>query len=103
MKKLSALVKSVVLVAARGSIDSRANAQDVSALPEVPREFRAIWIATVSNIDWPSRRDLSAFEQQTELLAILDRAVKLNMNAIVLQVRPATDAIYSSRLEPWTE
>jgi uncharacterized lipoprotein YddW (UPF0748 family) len=72
-------------------------------LPEVPREFRAVWIATVSNIDWPSRPGLNAFEQQTELLAILNRAVKLNMNAIVLQVRPATDALYKSDLEPWTE
>ena len=102
MKKLSILVKSAALFSAIVSF-TQAHAQDVAALPEVPREFRAIWIATVSNIDWPSRRDLSAFEQQTELLAILDRAVKLNMNAIVLQVRPATDAIYSSRLEPWTE
>jgi uncharacterized lipoprotein YddW (UPF0748 family) len=79
-----------------------ASAQDTD-LPEVPREFRAVWIATVSNIDWPSRPGLNAFEQQTELLAIMNRAVKLNMNAIVLQVRPATDALYKSDLEPWTE
>lgn len=77
-------------------------AQETTA-PPVPREFRAVWVATVSNIDWPSRPGLSAWDQQLELLAILNKAVTLNMNAVVLQVRPATDALYSSRLEPWTE
>ena len=96
MKKLLSIVAAALMTG------TTAIAQD-SNLPEVPREFRAIWIATVSNIDWPSRPGLSAFEQQTELLAILNRAVKLNMNAIVLQVRPATDALYRSDLEPWTE
>ncbi|HEX2722908.1 MAG TPA: family 10 glycosylhydrolase [Gemmatimonadaceae bacterium] len=71
--------------------------------PVIPREFRAIWIATVSNIDWPSKPGLSTWEQQTELTAILNRALKLHMNAVVLQVRPATDALYSSKLEPWSE
>ncbi|MEO7367512.1 MAG: family 10 glycosylhydrolase [Gemmatimonadaceae bacterium] len=72
-------------------------------LPEVAREFRAIWVATVANIDWPSKPGLSAWQQQAELIAILDKAVSLNMNAIVLQVRPAADALYPSKLEPWSE
>ena len=71
--------------------------------PSAPREFRAIWVATVSNIDWPSKPGLSAWEQQTELTAILNKAVALNMNAVILQVRPATDALYKSSLEPWSE
>ena len=66
------------------------------------REFRAVWVATVRNMDWPSRPDLSAGEQQQELLAILDRAAELQMNAIVLQVRPEADALYASRYEPWS-
>lgn len=71
--------------------------------PPAPREFRAAWVATVANIDWPSRRDLSTDEQRREMLAILDRARELHLNAIILQVRPSADAIYPSALEPWSE
>ena len=71
--------------------------------PQAPREFRAAWVSTVANIDWPSKQNLSAAQQQAEAIAILDRAKSLNLNAIVLQVRPSADAIYPSKLEPWTE
>ncbi|AHG91236.1 protein of unknown function DUF187 [Gemmatirosa kalamazoonensis] len=62
-----------------------------------------MWVATVGNIDWPSRAGLSTADQQSELLAILDRAKAVRLNAVVLQVRPATDALYASPLEPWSE
>jgi uncharacterized lipoprotein YddW (UPF0748 family) len=71
-------------------------------VPSVPREFRAAWIATVANIDWPSRPGLSSQEQQKELRSILDKAVEINLNAIILQVRPQCDALYNSSLEPWS-
>ena len=71
--------------------------------PPAPREFRAVWVSTVSNIDWPSRSNLSVEKQQAEAIVILDRARSLNLNAIVLQVRPSADAIYPSELEPWSE
>lgn len=66
------------------------------------REFRAVWVATVGNIDWPSKPGLSTEDQQREALAILDTVVALNMNAVVLQVRPHCDALYASTLEPWS-
>ncbi|MES2258679.1 MAG: family 10 glycosylhydrolase [Pseudomonadota bacterium] len=71
--------------------------------PPAPREFRAAWVSTVANIDWPSRSNLPVAKQQAEAIAILDRAKGLNLNAIVLQVRPSADAIYPSELEPWSE
>lgn len=71
--------------------------------PFVEREFRGLWVATVDNIDWPSKPGLSTAQQKSELLAILDRAVKLRLNVIVLQVRPGCDAMYDSPLEPWSE
>ena len=71
--------------------------------PPLAREFRGVWVATVGNIDWPSSRSLSTAEQQRELLAILDRAAALRLNAVVLQVRPGADALYQSALEPWSE
>ncbi len=77
-----------------------------AAAEEVPsprREFRGVWVATVANIDWPSQKGLPADRQQAELRAILDRAVGLGLNAVILQVRPAADALYESKLEPWSE
>lgn len=74
---------------------------DVS-LPAVPREFRAAWVATVANIDWPSEPGLSSAAQQAELRAIFDEAAALNLNAVVFQVRCAADALYASELEPWS-
>lgn len=71
--------------------------------PNPAREMRAAWIATVANIDWPSKPGLSVEQQQAEFIALLETAVELRLNAVVLQVRPACDAIYPSELEPWSE
>ncbi len=73
------------------------------APPAVQREFRGVWVASVSNIDWPSRPGLPVAQQQAELLAMLDRAAALRLNAVILQVRPAADALYDSPHEPWSE
>lgn len=70
--------------------------------PEPAREFRAAWVATVFNLDWPSRAGLSAAEQKAELVRLLNQAVHLRLNAVILQVRPNADAIYSSSIEPWS-
>lgn len=66
-------------------------------------EFRGAWVATVANIDWPSRPGLPAAQQQAEARALLDSAQALNLNALLLQVRTAADALYPSPLEPWSE
>lgn len=67
------------------------------------REFRGAWVASVHNIDWPSKAGLPAATQKAQLRAILDRAAELKLNAILLQVRPASDALYSSTKEPWSQ
>ncbi|MEM1331306.1 MAG: family 10 glycosylhydrolase [Planctomycetota bacterium] len=72
-------------------------------VPEPPREFRAVWVATVANIDWPSEPGLSPRAQRREIEALLDTFERLRFNAIVLQVRPAADAIFPGGPEPWTE
>ncbi|MDP2337204.1 MAG: family 10 glycosylhydrolase [Bacteroidota bacterium] len=66
------------------------------------REFRAVWVATVNNIDWPSKPGLSTDQQKREVVAILDRQSRNGMNAIIMQVRPVADAFYKSELEPWS-
>jgi len=68
-----------------------------------PREWRAAWVATVANIDWPSKRGLSAEAQQAEIRSLCDTAVHIGLNALILQVRPSADALYESALEPWSE
>lgn len=66
-------------------------------------EFRAVWVATVVNIDWPSKTGLSNQAQKDEFDALLDMHQKNGMNAIIMQVRPSGDALYPSELEPWSE
>ncbi len=73
-----------------------------ASLPAPEREFRAAWVATVANIDWPSAPALPVATQQAELRSLLDRAAAMGLNAIILQVRPTADAFYDSPLEPWS-
>ena len=70
--------------------------------PEPAREFRAAWVATVFNLDWPSKAGLPASQQKAELLRIIEQAARLRLNAIILQVRPNGDALYKSDIEPWS-
>lgn len=71
-------------------------------LPAVAREFRAAWIATVANINWPSKRNLTTEQQQEEAIVLLDMLKQNNFNAVIFQVRPSSDALYESQLEPWS-
>jgi uncharacterized lipoprotein YddW (UPF0748 family) len=70
--------------------------------PQLAREFRGAWIASVHNIDWPSAKGLSSASQQAELRKILDQVAALKMNAVIFQVRPHCDALYASSIEPWS-
>lgn len=69
------------------------------------REMRTVWIATVSNIDWPQTRGTGTAtinKQKKQLTDLLDGFVKANMNSVCLQVRPMADALYKSSYEPWS-
>jgi uncharacterized lipoprotein YddW (UPF0748 family) len=74
----------------------------VAGRGEPVKEFRGAWVATVFNLNWPSKAGLSAAQQQAEMRAILDQARELKLTAILLQVRPAADALYASEREPWS-
>ncbi len=95
--------------------DARSDASsDRPDVPDVPdagpaavevshaREFRGAWVATVSNINFPSRAGLSASAAQAELSSTLDTMARDHLNAVVFQVRPEGDAVYRSTLEPWS-
>ncbi|MEP6732291.1 MAG: family 10 glycosylhydrolase [bacterium] len=102
--RLARLVAVVAVALAPAVVRAQSAAPGSDSVPPpVPREMRAAWVATVENIDWPSRPGLSTAEQQREMIAILDKLVELRMNAIIFQVRPSADAFYESKIEPWSE
>jgi uncharacterized lipoprotein YddW (UPF0748 family) len=67
------------------------------------REMRAAWVATVFNVDWPSRNNLTVAAQKLEFTTILDRHKQAGMNAIFVQIRGYCDALYPSLFEPWSD
>lgn len=75
---------------------------NVTISPKAPAEFRAAWVATVANINWPSKPGLNTKKQQEEAIALLDFLKVNNFNAVIFQVRPQADALYKSDLEPWS-
>jgi uncharacterized lipoprotein YddW (UPF0748 family) len=71
--------------------------------PPLQREFRAAWVATVANIDWPSKPGLNVQQMKDEIEAHVKAARAIGLNALLLQVRTNADALYPSKLEPWAE
>lgn len=71
-------------------------------VPVVQREFRAAWVASVANINWPSKPGLTTDKQKEEAIFLLDLLKENNFNAVILQIRPQCDALYKSELEPWS-
>ncbi|MGW1725149.1 glycoside hydrolase family 10 protein [Streptomyces sp. NPDC002306] len=71
--------------------------------PRAAEEMRGVWLATVTNRDWPSRTGLTAAAQRAELIAHLDRAVRDRLNTVIFQVRPTADALWPSPYEPWSQ
>ena len=67
------------------------------------RQMRAVWIATVENIDWPSDSTLTVQEQKRELVALLDNFKECNINTVIFQARPTADAFYISNIESWSQ
>ena len=73
------------------------------AFSQPKTEFRAVWVASVENIDWPSKKGISVDSQRAEFIRLLDMHKRNGLNAVVVQVRPAADALYPSPYEPWSE
>lgn len=73
----------------------------LSGFADTGQRFRAAWIATVANIDWPTADAIGKEDiQQQQMLTILDSLKVLKFNAIIFQIRPTSDALYHSELEP---
>ena len=93
---------SIPKVAEVNNTPSKPKSIPYKPITSTMREFRAAWIASVANIDWPSKPGLSSFEQKSEAIQLLDYLQKNQFNAVILQVRPQADAFYQSALEPWS-
>lgn len=96
------LLSTLLLVGCTASRTSQNTPSELPPPSSVPREFRAAWVASVANINWPSRTNLSVRDQQQEARQWLDLLARNHFNAVVLQVRPQADALYDSPLEPWS-
>ncbi len=102
MRTLIHIVTIILILALSGCTAHFIKNDPGADIPRAEREFRGVWVATVGNIDWPSKPGLTTEEQKREAIAILDTVASLNMNAVVFQVRPHADAFYASNLEPWS-
>lgn len=71
-----------------------------AALPNGTEEMRGLWIATVNNINFPSKQGLKAESLAVELDKIVAFAKEVGFNTIIFQVRPAADALYKSEIFP---
>ena len=96
---LALLITFSIVIFLQGLIDKK---QYISAPLKVEREFRAAWVATVANINWPSEPGLSVAVQKQEAISIIETLEENNFNAVIFQVRPQSDALYQSELEPWS-
>lgn len=73
-----------------------AQVQTGSAYPK--REFRAAWIQSVNG----QFRGMPTEKLKQNLIGQLNSLQKAGINAIIFQIRPEADALYASRLEPWS-
>lgn len=93
-------INSLILLFSFLFLFSEGKAQEKMFYPK--NEFRAVWIATVVNIDWPKNSLDSLEKQKVDFIEILDTYKKLNYNAVIVQIRSAGDAFYPSKLAPWS-
>ena len=75
----------------------------IVSFSQTKAEFRGVWVATVENIDWPSKGNYNSDSQKVEFIRLLDMHQRNGMNAMIVQIRPVTDAFYPSQYEPWSE
>ncbi|MEZ5039374.1 MAG: family 10 glycosylhydrolase [Saprospiraceae bacterium] len=66
------------------------------------REFRAVWVATVANIDFPRKAQPRKVPQVEDFKNLLDEYKRIGFNAVIVQIRPVADAFYPSEFAPWS-
>jgi len=64
--------------------------------------LKGAWVASVYNLNFPSKSGLSLEAQRAQIQEIVAAAARSGLNALMVQVRPECDALYSSPIEPWS-
>lgn len=93
MKKFGVLMLSLAMICTMFSVNSFADSD---------KEMRAAWISSVYNIDWPKTKNDEA-QQKKEYIELLNNLQNVGINTVVVQVRPKSDALYKSSINPWSE
>jgi len=103
-KIILGIINTIFIFYISGCISIKKQSDDLVTVsePKVEREFRAAWVATVANINWPSKPGISTEDQKKEARELLDLLMVNHFNAVIFQVRPQCDALYHSDLEPWS-
>ncbi len=81
-------------------LENAAQMSTAESIRDMSREIRGVWIASVFNIDFPSKASLDPWSLMGEIDSILDSCEKNGLNTVFFQVRPACDALYKSSLYP---
>lgn len=61
---------------------------------------RGVWVSNVANIDTPIMKDIESYKEY--LVKMIENIASYNINLMVFQVRPLSDAYYKSKLNPWS-
>lgn len=85
------------------SLETGTNNNDVINIDFENEEMRGVWIASVININYPSKTGLSEKELKAELDSIVENAKEAGLNAVFFQVRPTADALYPSEIFPYSK
>jgi uncharacterized lipoprotein YddW (UPF0748 family) len=64
--------------------------------------LKGAWVASVYNLNFPSRVGLSPEIQKAQIRRMIEAAERSGLNALMVQVRAESDALYYSRIEPWS-
>lgn len=97
MKNFRRLISAALALITALSLALPASAADA------PKEFRAVWVSTIYNLDYPSKTGLTVSQLKSEADEILDKCKAMGMTAVILQVRPNGDAFYKSSIYPWSQ
>lgn len=97
-----ALLLVLGLLGGAGSATGERSVRERAPASASSTQLRGMWISSVSNVDWPSTPGLSARQQRAEYRELLDEAVKNQLNAVFVQVRPSADALWPDATEPWS-
>lgn len=102
LKNIPAIILLSLLLALVPAMGASVTVAADSSTTAPADEFRAVWVSSVVNLDYPSARNLTVDQLKNEAIRILDRAKAAGMNAVILQVRPTSDALYKSSIFPWS-